>query len=143
LMFNFEAEGEPVAQGRPRFTTIGGHARAYDPPKSREYKKLVREVAELAAPDEPLDGPFKVEITVFKPLLKSFTKQQTREALSGELRPTKKPDTDNYAKGILDAIKKLFWNDDGQVVMLVAEKYYSDVPRIEVSIEEVKTDGSE
>lgn len=32
--------GEPVPQGRPRLTTINGHARAYDPAKSRNYKQL-------------------------------------------------------------------------------------------------------
>ena len=31
--------GEPIAQGRPRFTTVNGFARAYDPAKSRNFKE--------------------------------------------------------------------------------------------------------
>ncbi|WP_341532715.1 RusA family crossover junction endodeoxyribonuclease [Latilactobacillus sakei] len=31
--------GEPVAAGRPRFSSRGGFAKAYDPKKSRDYKK--------------------------------------------------------------------------------------------------------
>ena len=31
----FTIPGEPISQGRPRFSTHGGFARAYDPKKSR------------------------------------------------------------------------------------------------------------
>ena len=34
--------GEPVSQGRPRFSTHGGFPRAYDPKKSKEGKQSVR-----------------------------------------------------------------------------------------------------
>lgn len=38
--------GEPCAQGRPRFSVINGHARAYDPAKSRNYKAYVKLIAQ-------------------------------------------------------------------------------------------------
>lgn len=38
----FTIYGEPVAQGRPRFSTAGGYPRAYDPAKSRDYKDYIR-----------------------------------------------------------------------------------------------------
>lgn len=44
-MLKFIVPGEPCAQGRPRFTTIGGYARAYDPAKSKNYKSFVKLVA--------------------------------------------------------------------------------------------------
>jgi hypothetical protein len=38
-------DGEPVAQGRPRFSTRGGVFRAYDPPDSRDYKDYIKMLA--------------------------------------------------------------------------------------------------
>lgn len=52
--------------------------------------------------------------------------------------PTKKPDIDNIAKSILDALNKLAYRDDTQVVTLHMEKHYAENPRVEVEIEEIK-----
>lgn len=41
-VYVFEVPGEPVAQGRPRFSRRGGFITAYDPVKSRNYKEAVR-----------------------------------------------------------------------------------------------------
>ena len=41
----FEIPGSPIGQGRPKFSTINGHAKAYDPEKSRNYKAYVRMLA--------------------------------------------------------------------------------------------------
>ena len=46
--------GDPVAQGRPRFSRQGGFVKAYDPAKSRDYKQYFRLVASEDAPDAPL-----------------------------------------------------------------------------------------
>ena len=40
---------------------------------------------------------------------------------------TSKPDADNYAKLILDALNGVLWRDDAQVVRLFAEKVYCDL----------------
>ena len=125
--------GQPVPQGRPKFTTKP-FIRAYDPPKSAAYKKLVAYHAKQHQPMQLLEGELEVEILVFKESLKSFSKKKMELAESGELRPTTKPDADNYAKGPLDALKGIIWKDDGQVVDLVARKFYSSKPRIEVTV---------
>lgn len=36
-------DGEPVAQGRPRFARRGGFVQAYDPKKSKDYKQRIRD----------------------------------------------------------------------------------------------------
>lgn len=125
--------GQPVPQGRPKFTTKP-FVRAYDPPKSARYKKLVAYHAMQHKPKQLLEGELSVEILVFKESLKSFSKKKMELAESGQLRPVTKPDADNYAKGPLDALKGIIWKDDGQVVDLVARKFYSSKPRIEVTI---------
>nr|WP_320443163.1 RusA family crossover junction endodeoxyribonuclease [Limosilactobacillus oris] len=48
-----------------------------------------------------------------------------------------KPDTDNYIKSTLDGLNGLLWDDDNQIVDLVASKFYSDNPRVEIEVEEV------
>lgn len=133
-MIEFTVYGNPVAQGRPKFTTVGGFARAYDPKKSRDYKDYVRIAAADHAPLELLEGPLAVMIIAYRPIPKSFSKKKAAAAEAGEIYPTTKPDADNYLKGVKDALKGIMWVDDSQVVDVYARKRYSSRPRIEVKI---------
>ena len=45
-------------------------------------------------------------------------------------------------KSTLDGLNGLLWEDDAHIVKLVAEKYYSDHPRVEIEVEEVNEDGN-
>lgn len=143
MEINITVPGEPVPQGRPKFSTIGGHARAYDPKKSVDYKKLVARYAMQHKPAQLLDGPLEVKILIFKPMLKSFSKKKSELAEARLLRPITKPDTDNYAKGPMDACKGIIWKDDGQVVDLRASKFYSGNPRLEITIRTLETQQME
>ena len=134
-MIEFVVYGEPVAQGRPRATVINGHVRMYDPKKSRDYKDYIRLAASEHAPETLLEGPISLWIKVYRPTPKSFSMRKKKLAELGRLRPVTKPDVDNYVKSIKDALKNVIWKDDSQVVKVVAEKYYSQKPRIEVKIE--------
>jgi len=126
---------EPVAQGRPRASAVNGKVRMYDPKKSRDFKRSA--VAAKFAPVSLLEGPLQLEVKVYKPSLKSFSKKKTLAAEEGLLRPTTKPDVDNYVKGVKDALNKVIWKDDSQVVDLKVSKWYSEKPRIEVIIKEL------
>ena len=136
-MIQFTIMTEPVAQGRPRATTINGQVRMYDPKKSRDFKRYVSAVAAKFAPASLLEGPLQLEVKVYKPSLKSFSKKKALAAEKGLLRPTTKPDVDNYVKGVKDALNKVIWNDDSQVVDLKVSKWYSEKPRVEVIIKEL------
>jgi Holliday junction resolvase RusA-like endonuclease len=138
-MIKFTVYGEPVAQGRPRFSTQGGFTRAYDPKKSSDFKQYVRLVASENAPSELLSEELQLTVDVYRTIPKSFSKKKTEMAKSGALRPTSKPDVDNYVKGIKDALNKVIWKDDSQIVSLTVRKWYSDKPRIEI---EVSNDNS-
>lgn len=136
-MISFTVYGEPVAQGRPRASTFGGFVRMYDPKKSSDYKDYVRLAASEHAPEKLIEGPVALQLRVYKPIPKSFSGKKAARAEAGELRPTSKPDVDNYVKGIKDALKGVIWKDDSQVVELSAGKYYGQRPRVEISIREV------
>lgn len=136
-MIQFTVYGEPTAQGRPKFSTRGGFAKAYDPAKSRDYKDYVKLAASEHAPKALLEGPLGMVLTVYRSTPKSFSKIKATLAESGQLTPTTKPDIDNYLKGVKDALKGVIWKDDSQVVEVFARKRYSARPRIEVKIKQL------
>ncbi|PGV06835.1 hypothetical protein COD81_15380 [Bacillus cereus] len=136
-MIQFTIMTEPVAQGRPRASTVNGKVRMYDPKKSRDFKRYVSAIAAKFAPTSLLEGPLQLEVKVYKPSLKSFSKKKALAAEEGLLRPTTKPDVDNYVKGVKDALNKVIWHDDSQVVDLKVSKWYSEKPRVEVTVKEL------
>jgi Holliday junction resolvase RusA-like endonuclease len=131
---SFTVPGSPVAQGRPRFARAGSAVVAYDPQKSKDFKNFVKLAALPHKPDELLTGPVSLFVRVYRPLPKSMGKAKAELARAGKLLPTTKPDVDNYAKGIADALNGFVWKDDSQVAKMGAEKFYSDNPRVEVTI---------
>ena len=134
---NFVIPGSPIGQGRPKFSTINGHAKAYDPEKSRNYKAYVRMLATQAMKEtgfERIDGPCSVLINAFFEVPKSKSKRFREAALKGAERPTKKPDADNIVKAIQDALNGLVYKDDAYIVRLACQKFYSDNPRVEVFV---------
>lgn len=129
---------EPVAQGRPRLTTRGGYAHAYDPPKSKAYKQKVRGyVHEQMHSKPPSEAPLIVVTSFYRPIPKSFSKKKREEAEARLILPQTKPDLDNYLKGLLDALNGVVWKDDNQIVALVACKLYSERPRTEITVREI------
>ena len=139
-MINLTVYSEPVAQGRVRFSTQGGFVRAYDPAKSRDYKDYIRlAAAQQMQGKAALEGALSLSLRVYRSIPKSMSKKKSELAESGEIRPTTKPDVDNYVKGIKDALKSICWKDDSQIVAYHEPfgKYYSATPRIELEIKEL------
>ena len=135
----FEIPGSPIGQGRPKFSTINGHAKAYDPEKSRNYKAYVKLLATQAMKDTGftmLEGPCCLDILAFFEVPKSKSKKFRERALMGLERPTKKPDLSNIIKGIEDALNGLAYKDDSSIVYLSVAKHYSEIPRVEVILRE-------
>lgn len=60
-----------------------------------------------------------------------------RRALNAQNRPTKKPDADNIAKTICDALNGVAYDDDKQIAWLSVYKQYSENESIYVTIEEI------
>jgi Holliday junction resolvase RusA-like endonuclease len=113
--------GEPIAQPRVRVSTKGGFARAYterDHP-IHAYKQAIR-LAYVNAGGEVLEGPVSIRVVCWFDRPKSHSKKRRQK-----LEPkTTKPDLDNVGKAILDALNGIAYNDDGQVFMLMVEKWY-------------------
>jgi len=131
--------GVPVAKGRPKFSMRGGFARAYTPAKTKDFETLIKWVAQECKIEELMTGPVSVQIEIYLPIPKTFTKKKLALIEKFELRPLTRPDIDNYAKLCLDALNEIIWKDDNQVVSLHVTKWYSDKPRMEVTIKDLST----
>jgi len=131
--------GAPVAKGRPRFAKATGHT--YTPEKTRNFEAALKYAAEQVMRNRiPLQGALRVEIDVMLPIAQSWPKKRQEAARSGALRPTKKPDFDNFAK-VCDACNLVVWADDGQIVDGRVRKFYSDKPLWRIRIWEIEEEG--
>lgn len=128
-----EIPGEPVAKGRPKFTTIGGFARAYTPKKTERYEDTVKYFARRAWTADPLVGvAIEATITAYRSVPTSLSKAKRAAALSGTLRPISRPDWDNYGKIVCDALNGIVFADDAAITDCITRKRYSDQPRMEI-----------
>jgi Holliday junction resolvase RusA-like endonuclease len=123
----------PKPQGRPRFARAGKFVRTYDPPESRAYKDAVRDAIKLQCPTYYPDQAIYVSIWFHMPRPK-------RLRLRPNIPHIKRPDVDNLAKAILDALTGVLWRDDAQICRLHIDKRYTDDdynPGIDIEVEEM------
>lgn len=146
-LLDFTIPGQPVAQGRPRATTMGkGRNKKimmYDPKESKEYKRYAALIAKQHAPKTPFTEQLSVVLKIYRQIPKSTTKKDRALFLAGIKRPVTKPDTDNYTKAVLDALNGIIWQDDSQIVDIYASKYYSDNPRVEILVKDITAELGE
>ena len=84
----------------------------------------------------PADTYVDLQIIAYLKIPKSTTKAKRAKMLSGEIRPTVKPDWDNLGKLISDALNGVAYDDDKCVVDARVRKFYSDRPCTQVTISE-------
>jgi len=131
----FEILGEPTPKARHRTArTKTGHLVQYNSPKAKADEFNFQAQAVRFAPPTPITGAVLLEMTAFMKIPRSWSKKKTIQALTGEIRPTKKPDFDNLAKFVGDALNGIFWLDDKQIVAGLIVKQYSDRPRWEIKV---------
>ncbi len=133
----FVVPGSPYGKGRPRASSRGGFVRMYTPATTLAYESQIARLAEIARGDWPVMAtPMSLRVIAHHPIPVSWSKKKQQLALAGACIPGK-PDLDNVAKAVLDALNGVIYEDDKQVIKLVAEKKYSLDPRVEVYVHEV------
>tara|TARA_R100001594_G_scaffold78597_2_gene113201 strand:+ start:521 stop:979 length:459 start_codon:yes stop_codon:yes gene_type:complete len=129
----FTIYGPPVALKRHRHLRSG---HTYDPSKKDKANFLAK--SKNLAPKSPLDGPIfmYIEFHIARPKSHYRTGKYKHLLKQGVLfHCPKRPDIDNYAKLVLDALNGVFYKDDGQVTTLVITKVYSTKPKTVIRIE--------
>jgi Holliday junction resolvase RusA-like endonuclease len=132
----FTVPWPPVPTGRARAAVVAGRARIYQPSKTQAAQAALRAhvAAELGDDWQPLDVPLLLAVTAYLPMPSSMPKSRRETAL-----PSKRPDVDNLARTLLDALSGLVWSDDARIVNLNIRKRYADgaSPRWCIRVEEV------
>ncbi|RMC46569.1 RusA family crossover junction endodeoxyribonuclease [Lactobacillus sp. ESL0230] len=149
----FIVPGEPKSKARPRFSRQNDHVITYTPDKTHHYEDQVRYSAQVARRahniNKPISQDMAISIKVYFGIPTSYSKKRRARCLSGEERPTKKPDSDNIAKIVLDGLNPKMkvnhalhkavclseglYRDDKQVVDLTVEKWYGKEPQVEIT----------
>jgi Holliday junction resolvase RusA-like endonuclease len=128
----FTLAGKPMAKGRVRFTRTG---HAFTPEKTVAYEGQLAFAAQTAMDGGiPTDKALLVDLSVYMPVAASWPAKKRQMATNGDIRPTGRPDLDNFAK-MLDALNHIVWMDDSQIVTLIVQKWYSTNPRMMVTVD--------
>ena len=134
----FTVYGEPIAKGRPRFSTRGKFPVAYTPEKTKTYESEVGMMAKVAmGASKALEGPLEAFIYVTFPVPASYTKKRTEACLKGFEQHTKKPDLDNVVKSVIDGMDKVVFDNDSQITSIHATKVYGEVAKVEILVRQV------
>ena len=136
-MIAFTIPGAPQGKARAR-TCRNGHT--YTPDNTVLYENLVKtEFLRQCGRGQRIRSSdtrraISMQIIAVYPVPASYPKRDKVAALAGDLLPTKKPDADNVAKIIADALNGLAYDDDAQITDLLVLKRYGEDPEVRVKL---------
>jgi Holliday junction resolvase RusA-like endonuclease len=124
-----QQKGVMVRNGRPLFFKKAAQAR-----EERNTVALVLDA--LPEGFQPFEGPLAVRLRMVWPYRR--TERRRVVAAGAEVPHDVRPDLDNLAKGILDALTVArVWRDDGQIARLVLEKAWGPLAYWGVEVREM------
>ena len=126
----FQVHGLPIPQGSTRSWLVNGKPVITSTAKGlSSWRRLVADVAQRFAPDEPWEGPVGIDLHFGLPKPKSAPKKR-------RVWPDKRPDLDKLTRAVLDALTYVVYADDSQVVEIRATKDYG-APGVAVEIHRI------
>lgn len=127
--------GPPRGKGRPRFGRRGSFVAVWTDKKTTGYENLLSDAAiEAMKPALPHLGALSVRIEAGMPIPDSWSQKKQRAAIAGDVAHIGKPDFDNIAKIVGDALNKIVWKDDSQIIVCAFRKFYAADPALTVSV---------
>ncbi len=116
------------SKGKIRFT----------PRKQADYATAVKLICSVAMKGKPpLEGPIMLDLTATYPWPAAMS--QKKHATPAAQWRTARPDIDNIAKLIGDALNRIAWADDSQIACSTLRKVYGDVPGLLVVVKYLNT----
>ncbi len=134
----FTVKGDPFGWQRAGQNNLTGAIYTQD--KTRQHEQLIawayrQQCGTYRFPDKTA---LDLRVIAYMKVPKSASKKVRQQMLSGEIRPTVKPDYDNIGKLVSDALNGIAYDDDKCVVDGLIRKFYSDEPRTVVIIQEAQ-----
>jgi Holliday junction resolvase RusA-like endonuclease len=112
----------------PGWQRAGHSGHHYTQDKTREIEARIKSAAKAQGADPVLTGEVWASAKVFFSIPEAWPRIKKMQAVTGKIRPAKKPDCDNQLKAILDALNGVAWKDDAQVVEAKISKFYAERP---------------
>ncbi len=135
---SFTLNAVPTPQARPRHTMVGGFSRTYKTAEQKRNEQTLDALLAAHAPETPIRGAVSLEFAAVFPVPASASRKRRREMLDGVIGHTQKPDLDNLAKQLKDAMTRLqYWLDDRQVVRISCEKRWGERGQWIVTVREM------
>src|SRR5437899_3570967 len=129
-LISFRVHGLPVPQGSTRAFVVKGKPVITSTAKGlSSWRRIVADVAQRFAPDEPWEGPVGIELHFGIPKPKSAPKRR-------RVWPDKRPDLDKLCRSVLDSLTYVIFADDSQVVDISATKDYG-APGVVVEVRRI------
>lgn len=140
-IIHFTVPGQPQGKARARtgYNPKVKRVTSHTPENTVLYENLIKtcylqNTIGMFNDDESLE----LRINAFFEPAKSTSKKKKDQMLAGVIYPTKKPDIDNIAKAVLDALNGIAYHDDRQVIRLAVAKCYSQQARLEIEVRKIE-----
>jgi Holliday junction resolvase RusA-like endonuclease len=131
-MIELKIPGNPMGKQRPVVTRRG----TFTPSKTVNYENYIKELY-IINKHPKLEGYIRLDVSAYYPIPKTTSKVKREKMLKGTLLPDKKPDLDNVLKSICDALNKIAYDDDKQIVNMGITKYYSESPCVVIRLDNI------
>lgn len=135
-MYLFEIHGAPIPQKQTRCRCIANRPQLWDPGK--KDKEKIQWQARPFAPSTPLKGAIEMTLVFFLPIPQGTSKKLRNAMINRVILHKRKPDFDNLAYLITNALKEIFYEDDSQIYSSHIYKFYGEDPKTVVKIREIE-----
>lgn len=137
MRYNFTVNTKAIGKARPRFNTYT--KATYTPQKTKNYEEIIKNTFQekYGLKINPSPNAIHIKIDVEYAPAKSYSKKKKDMLIDEKVGYMHKPDADNIAKAVLDALNGVVWLDDRQVVELVVLKAYGKEDKVNIEIMEV------
>jgi Holliday junction resolvase RusA-like endonuclease len=128
-MYQFTIHAPLTPQKQTQWTRSG---HSYDP--SKKDKERIQWQIRPTAPEKPLAQPVELTLVFFFPIPKAASKAMRTQMLNRVILPDKRPDIDNLAYLVTNALKGIVYDDDSRVCVQLLYKFYGAEPKTVIKV---------
>ena len=128
-----EVRPKPAPRARTVRSKHNGKVHTYNDASYTEYKEVIRLAWKAVNKTKPSSDPIYMKLDFFFKIPKSWNKAKKDSAKWHISRP----DSDNLAKSIKDALNGVAYLDDSQVCFLQVRKQYAQFDGVRIEMEKI------